>query len=347
MQRLPSAIDDGTRYRNTFMPADRSLWINSSDRSGIADRVPTFEQYLRPPSPEVQQQVALELVDSARDHLRRYPASCSARKNRESAFDELRSVNVEHFNMTPDQTDAAFRTLEDYVFETLVYDNSITCCWNSSTAAMYDIVMDYNYGLTASSQEAACLPPLVFMARDRSAENDGYDIFREHAQQLGRLNEWVAWSEDEPCPQATTLITDTIDPVNAVPYCQLNTISAASEGACGDAPIDTPVTLTTGQRDGLQICTAESDYFQFTGFGNATLTLTSGAGIANLDVSVFDEFNNYIAGSSDDTDTFTVNFEMGSEDLDDFEQADETVIIQVYAVGGQEERSYTLSLELN
>ena len=63
LRRWRVAIDDGTRYRNTFMPADRSLWINSSDRSGIADRVPTFEEYLRPPSPEVQQQVALELVD--------------------------------------------------------------------------------------------------------------------------------------------------------------------------------------------------------------------------------------------------------------------------------------------
>ena len=211
---------------------------------------------------------------------------------------------------------------------------------------MFDIVMDYNYGLTASSQEAACQPPLVFMARDRSTESDGYAIFRDHARALGRLDEWVSWSEDEPCPQAATLVTDTIDPMNALPYCQLSDVSMPTAGGCGDATVDMPAVLSTGRTEGLKICSGESDYFEFTGHGTAKLTIESGMGSANLDVSVFDEFNNYIAGSSDDESTFEIEFSMGSEDLDDFEQYDETVVIQVYAVGGQEERPYSLSLEL-
>ena len=206
IRRWRVAISDGLRYKNTFMPTEADLWINSSDTDALAARTTAFEEYLRPPSPEGQQQVAIELIESARNHLKRYPASCSARKNREAAFQDLYTVNSDAFNMTPDQTDAAYRILDDYVFETLVYDQSVTCCWNSSTEAMYEIVMDYNYGLTTSSTEAACLPPVVFRAQDRGPDNDGYEIFRQHAASLGRLTNG---SPGQTSPvQAATVVED-------------------------------------------------------------------------------------------------------------------------------------------
>ena len=83
---------------------------------------------------------------------------------------------------------------------------------------MYEIIMDYNYSVTAASTEAACMAFVVFMARDRSDINDGYEIFREHAALLGRLPEWVPWSDDEPCAQMNTTVSDSIDPMNALPF---------------------------------------------------------------------------------------------------------------------------------
>ena len=84
----------------------------------------------------IKRDLALSLIEDARSHLRRYPASCSARKKREDAFSTLYDVNADHFWMTPEQTDAAYRQLEDYVFAPLIYNRSRTCCWNSSTTAI-------------------------------------------------------------------------------------------------------------------------------------------------------------------------------------------------------------------
>ncbi len=341
IRRWRVAISDGTRYKNTFMPSEANLWINSSDSDALADRIAAFEEYLRPPSPEVQQQVALEVIESARDHLTRYPASCSARKNREAAFKDLYEVNQESFNMTPDQTDATYRTLADYVFETLVYDQSVTCCWNSSTTAMYEIVMDYNYALTASSAEAACLPPAVFMAKGRGLDSDGYDVFRQHAETLGRLDEWVAWSEDESCEQAATVVDDTIDPMNALPYCQLSTVTAPSSdtGTCNDTNPELPTVIQLGRQDNLRICSGETDHFQFSGSGSYTLTVEAGSGDADIDVSILDAGDNYLAGSSSPDATFSVDFSIG----DQF-NSNQTVTIRIYAVGGQMERDYSFSI---
>ena len=91
------------------MPSDRALWINSNDSEALAARIATFEEYLDHQALEVRRDIALDLIESARDHLRRYPASCSARKNREAAFDDLRDVMVTEFGMTPDQVDANYR----------------------------------------------------------------------------------------------------------------------------------------------------------------------------------------------------------------------------------------------
>jgi hypothetical protein len=337
LRRWRVAVSDGSRYRNTFMPTDRALWINSNDSATLAARVGAFEEYLRPPTPEVRRDIAIDLIKSAREHLRRYPASCSARKNRESAFKDLREVMVAEFGMTVDQVDANHRMLEDYVFETLEYDRSVTCCWNSSNSNMFDIIMDYNHSLISSSTEPSCQPPLTFMARDRSENDDGYAIFRAHAEQLGRLNEWVSWSEDEACAQAASTVTDTIATMNALPYCQLSSVEMpGSTSNCGDAPEDNPIEIVEGVYEELKVCSTEYDFFTFTGEDDVKITVQSEGGSGTLNVAVFDSVGNYIAGSGSADDLHVV--ELTLEGL-------QNITIQLYLVGNEGDRSYTLTVE--
>ena len=96
------------------------------------------------------------------------------------------------FNTNKAETDLQYRELEDYVFAELIYDISRTCCWNSSTRAMYDATMDFN--ITRGAGEGSCEEPLSFMMRDGA-----YVDFSDHADSLGLP--FVNWSADEGCPQ--------------------------------------------------------------------------------------------------------------------------------------------------
>jgi len=82
------------------------------------------------------------------------------------------------------------------VFAELEYNQSMTCCWNSTTPAMYEIVMDYT--LDQGSADT-CADPVVFKAR-----GGNYHLFADYAEQTGRGHLWEPWSEDESCPQAPT-----------------------------------------------------------------------------------------------------------------------------------------------
>jgi hypothetical protein len=111
--------------------------------------------------------------------------------------------------MDPLEVDRAFRSVEDYVFAELVYDQSRTCCWNSTTPAMFDTIVD----LDAETRDAAegCTAPQVFKARDRD-----YAIYREH-QPIG----WRAWSADESCPWADAVVDDAEAETSASPFCDV------------------------------------------------------------------------------------------------------------------------------
>ncbi len=111
-----------------------------------------------------------------------------------------------------DEVDAAYRTLEDRVFAELVYPNSRTCCWNSTTPQMYAIAMDLARTMTESADH--CLEPPVFMMVD-----GGYEAFEVHAETLGLADQWVGWSADESCPQADTVETDTRAESEVAPLC--------------------------------------------------------------------------------------------------------------------------------
>ncbi len=131
----------GGYWTNTWMASDEASWINSTDYARIAARPARFEQLLGQVPPEQKRDELLVQIDDARHHLAQYPASCAARERREQAFHQLYDVGRE-LGMSKGDVDAQYRNLEDYVFAELDYTKSKTCCWNSSTSAMYAIIMD-------------------------------------------------------------------------------------------------------------------------------------------------------------------------------------------------------------
>jgi hypothetical protein len=288
------AIDG--RYRNTFLGDDVNIWINSSDLERIAQRTVEFETILKELSPPEKRDLALQLIDSAREHLRQYPASCAARARREDAFTQLYEVNEAHFWQDRRATDADFRQMEDYVFAPLMYDRSRTCCWNSSTAAMYEIIMQFNESRILDEASGMCQEPTVFMARGVSSDSDGYDLFRNFAESIGRMEEWVKWSEDESCPQAMTAIDDTETQPNWAPYCDRG--PGGMQPGCGDAggTTETARAIAAGQYDNLRICMGETDVFAFEAeAGDAVkLSLDFGDGVGNVSLSVTDQDGDYV-----------------------------------------------------
>src|SRR5690606_33295713 len=145
-------------------------------------------------------------IQQARDHLRNYPSSCSARANREAAFTELSDLG---------EDDAQYREDEDYIFAPLEYAQSKTCCWNGSTSAMAEIILDYAAAeLDQNRAEGVCRPPTAFRSM-----TDGYARWKAHATAIGRGSEWAEWSEGEPCSQRN-VAEDTLAEFAAAPFCE-------------------------------------------------------------------------------------------------------------------------------
>lgn len=152
-------------------------------------------------TPEEQRTAALARIDTARQHLREHASSCSARTEREDAFQKLYEVSAASFGMDKNAVDKQYRTLEDHVFGELVYDKSKTCCWDSTTTKMTDIILAYAKDEQAkAAQKAMCVQPTVF-----SAKADGYSTWQTYAASLGKSADWKSWSEDEPCAQRAVM----------------------------------------------------------------------------------------------------------------------------------------------
>jgi len=212
------------RWMNRVDPADGDVFISSSDLEAVGARPAHFEQILREVPPEEKRQVLLAQIDDARQHLRLYPASCSARIRREEAFDKLYDLESEAFSRTRAQVDADFRRLEDYVLAELEYEKSKTCCWNSSTSAMFEIIMAKAQKDTEDHDSMSCHEPTVFMNRD-----GGYQVFADFAADLGRADDWVEWSEDEPCTQRDVR-DDTEAAHDWTPWCEAGEAVLANTG---------------------------------------------------------------------------------------------------------------------
>jgi hypothetical protein len=204
-------------WTNTWMAADEASWINANDLARIAARPARFDQILGEVSPEQQRSELLAQIADARHHLSQYPASCSAREQRERAFAALYALSEEAFGQSKTEVDAAHRELDDYVFAPLDYAHARTCCWDTSTPAMYSIIMDAaRADLAAADAAHTCIAPVVFKSRA-----DGYQRWADRAAALGRAADWRAWSEDESCPQRAVAV-DAEAPAAVTPYCSLS-----------------------------------------------------------------------------------------------------------------------------
>lgn len=199
-------------WTNTVPGDSSSNWISSSDTAAIAARPARFATLLGVPDPATQRAELTAALASARNNLRNSPSSCASRTKRETILGALADLEGEDRYWSREQAERAYRTYEDYVFPDMVYNQSKVCCFNSSTAHMFDIAMKYNKAQAQASQQ--CRPPVPF-----SAEN--FATFKAWAVQQGRGAQWVDWRADEPCPQAN-VTTDTATPrPEILPYCTL------------------------------------------------------------------------------------------------------------------------------
>lgn len=194
---------------NGIMAKDEASWISDTEHDRIRERPAQLDALLGELTPEEQQTLLLDIIETKRAHLRNFPASCSARIAREDAFGELYAL-LEEQGLTVADIDAEHRIFEDYVFPELVYTESKTCCWNSSDDAMYRTIISLNEELQEQAGDA-CVEPEPFLAKDGD-----YDIFRDHEP-----SSWKGWRADEACPQMGVQ-NDKIADSLATPFCEWN-----------------------------------------------------------------------------------------------------------------------------
>ncbi|PJB33323.1 MAG: hypothetical protein CO108_31145 [Deltaproteobacteria bacterium CG_4_9_14_3_um_filter_63_12] len=314
IKRWRVAQNVGGQWTNGILPDYQDKWIPNYEYDRIAARPAQFEELLGEVTPEQLQAVLLQTISDQREHLRRYPASCSARTRREEAFKELYKLNSERLNISKATTDKQFRMFEDYVLAELVYETSKTCCWNSSTSAMFDIVMDYNQKHAYDETTQTCNGTTVFMARDSD-----YALFREHAISLGRGAEWLPWTEDETCPQSS-VANDTEAVHEGTLFCSIaaQLLHPEVPVACGDAyegnsTQASAAALTAGSYD-LQLCANTNDWYSINAAAGATLTVTITFTHANgdLDLKLVSAEGNTLVESTGSSDEETVTLTVPS-----------------------------------
>lgn len=313
IKRWRTAKNISGRWTNVVMADYAGVWINSRDIEAIEARPEIFRQILTELTPDQKRDVLLEIIESKRQHLRNFPASCSARINRESTFDSLYELMGEEFGMSPAEVDAEYRTFEDYVFAELEYQQSKTCCWNRSTAQMYEIIMDYAVGEQEAAQQ--CMTPTPFMNRDDAG--DGFDIYRQHAESLGRGGEWVAWSADETCPWQD-IPEATLAEAEYTPYCDL-------PGGGTVDPVDPPV---GGSSVELDFASGDIPDNNTTGL-QVTVESTAGGELlsAALDVDITHTWNG-------DLEIELVHPDGTRVTLKEADSSDEDDVVQRFAVEG-------------
>jgi hypothetical protein len=198
IHRFRLAVQRDGRWYNTVGPADQDAYIPGNDIQAIEARPATFDHILAYGTPEAIKTAALQTIDELRQQLRAVPGSCSARSRRENAFNRLYDAEQQLENKDKAAVDKEFRKLEDYVFAELEYKKAKTCCWDSTTSQMAEIILDQANAEQQAAQAAGqCKAPTVFHA---FGGGDGYDLWRQHARQMGRDGDWKPWHQDEnPC----------------------------------------------------------------------------------------------------------------------------------------------------
>jgi len=214
LKRWRTPVVKSGRWYNIVPVRDREQYIDSADKASIAARPGRFEELMGELTPEEERVVVLSRIDDARTNLQQHPASCANRERREEAFRDLYALERELGN-DAEMTDRTYRTFDDYVFAELEYQVSKTCCWNRSTAAMYQIVMAFNEQRVLDYAEGTCNEPVVFKASD-----GGYQVFADYAESIGQGAAWVEWSEDEPCAQRD-VVDDTESEHDWTAFCEV------------------------------------------------------------------------------------------------------------------------------
>lgn len=304
----------GSYWRNTWMREDEASWINDTDLEAIRGRIAQFEDLLGEVDPTQLREAYLQMIGDARNHLKQYPASCAARIRREEAFEKLYEVNYLHFDKSHAETDADYRLLDDYAFAALEYEQSKTCCWNSSTEAMYQIIMDYN----RMRQEDQCQEPVVFMAM-----GGGYNLFKEYAEQTGRGHLWVAWSEDEPCSQRD-VSNDTVADSDAVAWCDIAGGSTSPDCTDSYEPNNNPTeaaAVDNGTFTGLKICEGDEDYYEISASGDFTVRIEFTHSAGDLDMALYQ-------GSTE------IEKSQSTNDVEELSGSAGTYVLRVYGYNG-------------
>ncbi len=214
LKRYRVAKAMGGRWTNTWMAGDEAHWINSTDFERLSARPARFGELLGEVPLDQQRTELLAQIADARHHLSQYPASCSAREQRETAFAALYDVESRLTSKSASQVDAEQRTLDDYVFAPLDYAHSMTCCWDSSTSAMYEVIMAQATADKAAADAAkVCAAPVVFAAQAGS-----YQHWADAATAQGKAAVWRAYHDDEDCT-ARRVTADVTARFGATEYC--------------------------------------------------------------------------------------------------------------------------------
>ncbi|HUQ04899.1 MAG TPA: hypothetical protein VM261_20495 [Kofleriaceae bacterium] len=299
LKRWRVAKNVGGYWTNTWMRGDEASWINSTDYARIGARPARFQSLLGQVSPQQQKTELLAQIEDSRRHLRNYPASCSARERREGAFAELYSLSQRAWGTSQAEIDRMYRKDEDYVLAELDYTRSKTCCWNSSTTAMYEIVMaEANAEIAAAEAAGTCAAPTVFMN-----QSNGYARWQARAQQMGQASAWKAWSEDEACAQRD-VAADTVAAVDQTAFCALE--SGGGGGGCTDRfePNDsrgTAKAVAVGSQADLRICTGDRDWFSSSTARTVRIAFRHADG--DLDLTAYDSAGNRVGQSAGTGDT--------------------------------------------
>jgi hypothetical protein len=277
----------GGYWTNTWMAGDEASWINDTDHPRISARPQQFDGLLGEVSPEQKRDALLALVEDARNHLRQYPASCSARGKREDAFEALYSLMSSEFNTSRASVDEDHRIMEDYVFAKLEYTASKTCCWNSTNSSMHQIVMDYNEQLSADQ----CAEPVVF-----KCSGGGYEVFKQFAEQTGRGHLWKPWSEDESCSQRG-VSDDTILDTTEISWCAVDGAGGGNGGNGGNCADDgyedndspnAASSLSGTSHSGLMVCSGDDDYYTVSvGSGGISVSVAFDNDDGDLDMELW------------------------------------------------------------
>lgn len=294
LRRWRTATLSGGRWRNVVRASDRANYIDDGDTDAIAARVERFRELLAEVSPEQRRDAALERVENARAHLSDYPASCAARTRREDAFEDLYAVMDTYFGVERAEVDARYRTLEDRALGELLYAEARTCCWNSSTHAMHELVLAYAEDEQAeASARGECVEPTVFRAEaeDLAAGGDGYGRWRAYAERLGRGAEWRRWSEDETCSgKAFVGDTETTRGRETSSCDAPPPVSDACDPEGDDGSIEVATLLEEGASIRSRVCEDDVDYYRVDAGDEEVTVIVSFRHVeGDLDVEAVDE----------------------------------------------------------